>query len=644
MYIVLERLIVVVKSPFNSPVDRTVSTLPVVTHPAENHAPSDSSEIIFYYMAVVRKRLISIITLTVAVFFLANILVAKLEPVYRASATLLIDFNTQFSGSNDVMGVTSSFSREALNTQLEILNSRSLFLQTAKSLNFKAQSQPAPHEKEPWFQWRSFMPEVVLDLIALLPKPTVSYSIQQDPKFNDLITSNALVARIRGGINISLVRGTHLVKIQYQSTDPALAAKVPNALSENFILNSKVSRSEMSEKTTDWLTERLMELRKQLQESEAKVQQFREESKLEESQGFQGIDSQQLETISSKLISLRGELIEKENLRRMVDSAQKRSFAAILAIPEIKNDPTVRDLVAQAAEMSQKMSVLKGRYGPKHPNMIQAVTQSGSIQNSLRRQVNNVIQSIRNEYKATRANKDSMEDQYNTIKQKLKGVGRTTAVFNDLIRDRDANRNLYDVFLAKYKETSVAGEQSIADVQAVNARIIDPAVMSLSPFKPNKKRIIMGVVIATFIFGCILAVLVEQLDNTLKHSDDVVKLLQFPILAALPVVDDKLWKTESKKLGVFFMEQYNLRFAEAVRSMRTSINLSEVNSRHDIIVVTSTVPKEGKSTVALNLAIAMSSLEKVLLIDADLRRPSIASLMGIKKNSPGLAELLNNMS
>lgn len=192
----------------------------------------------------------------------------------------------------------------------------------------------------------------------------------------------------------------------------------------------------------------------------------------------------------------------------------------------------------------------------------------------------------------------------------------------------DSNRALYDTFLTRLKETAAT-----SDLDSANARIVDRATVPTVPVKPKKALI---VVLATFLAGLVgvgLVLLLEALNNTFKSTDEIESTLNLPVLGILPLIK----KADRKQIANLFTDNTDKSFSESIRTIRTSVVLSAMDEPHKILVVTSAMPGEGKSTVAANLAFALGQMEKVLLIDADMRRPTLAKNFGFAVGTPGLA-------
>ena len=262
-------------------------------------------------------------------------------------------------------------------------------------------------------------------------------------------------------------------------------------------------------------------------------------------------------------------------------------------------------LTSKMVDARARYSELRKRYGSLHPKLIAARSELKAAQRELA-----------------------------AGKARIQIIGRKSVKLREYQRQVDSNRALYDTFLSHLKEAS----QSV-DLHATNARIVDPAVPPVKPFKPKKGLILALAFFASLMLGVLLAFLYEALDKTIKSSEDIEEKLGLPLLGVLPLF--KGGRKNGQQQVVSSLDQHGTSYAEAVRTIRTGLVLSNLDNPHKVILVTSSVPGEGKSTVSINLAMAMGKMERVLLLGADLRRPSLGRALGLDKNNRvGLIDIL----
>ena len=246
-----------------------------------------------------------------------------------------------------------------------------------------------------------------------------------------------------------------------------------------------------------------------------------------------------------------------------------------------------------------------------------------------------VAESIKNRYEAAKSEEAAIVAALNRARQQYQNVGRKESTLNSLQQAVDTNRQLYELFYKRLTETSATG-----DLASAQARIVEPAVVPRVPAKPKKGRIVSIAVLLTLLLGVGAAFLLASLDATIKSSADVEEKLKRPLLGMVPLLKDEALRAVSTLRKNDEAREVDPRFAEAMRTIRTAISLDSLDKPHKIILITSSIGDEGKSIVALNLAIAFARTEKTLLLDADMRRPSVRKMLGLRRDVPGLSELL----
>ena len=426
------------------------------------------------------------------------------------------------------------------------------------------------------------------------------------------------------------IGGTQLVNIEFSAQDPQLAADMANAFADAYIESHLEAKLEVTQKASSWLSERLGDLRQNLRESEQALQDFREREKLVDTGDVRSIDVAELEQLTQSLVEVTRTKADARTLYRQTSSGDL-PLERLLALPTISTNSVVQGLIKSRASASRRVSELSKRYGRKHPRMLAAVSDVAQIEKELEVQVKNVASGLEVNYQAARETEQSLRQKIAEVKRRLQGVNRKEFELRELEREVEANRQVYEVFLNRGKETSEAG-----NLEAVNARVIDEAIPADYPIKPRKKKIVMIAVLFSGIFAAAVVLLLDWLDNTIKTPEDVEERLHVPLLGHLPL--DKGNKEETPFLGFLSEEKWN--FAEAVRTIRTSFILSGLDKPAKVSVITSSVPNEGKSTVSLCLAQALGQMEKVVLVDADMRRPSIGKALDISLLTPGLSNLI----
>jgi len=303
------------------------------------------------------------------------------------------------------------------------------------------------------------------------------------------------------------------------------------------------------------------------------------------------------------------------------------------SIPAVLKNPLVQHMREQEGDAEKRLSDAAKRYGPEHPKMIQARAELDAARENTRRQIDAVVTGLSKEYEVAKANEAAVASALAQSKSDIQSLNRKDFQLGILERDVQQNRNLYEMFVNRLKETSAAG-----DLQTTIARVVDPATIPATPYAPRKTDIVATTAFITLILGAILALLLDRLSNTINSTTDVETRLGMSVLGVLQKIKGVPKKGFVSELAFFTDSQST--FSEAVRTVRTSILMSALDDPHKVVVITSSVPEEGKTTLSFNLSCALGQVKKVLLVDGDLRRPKIAKLVGRDLRAPGLADLV----
>lgn len=365
--------------------------------------------------------------------------------------------------------------------------------------------------------------------------------------------------------------------------------------------------------------------------AESQLQAFREQENLVDIDGVVTISAAELAATSNRMVDARSSRAEAESLYRQVQSMKSGGWRKLATVSAVLGDPLIQQFKANEARAKSKVDELSKRYGARHPAMEAAQTELSAAEASLRGQVEQVVAAIERNYRLAVANERSLRSSVNENREQIQDISRKEFQLREYQREVDSNRALYDTFLTRLKETAAT-----SDLESINARVVDSATVPSQPIKPRKALIVLLVSFIAGLLGVALSVLLEVLNNTFKSTEDVESKLNEPVLGILPLVK----KMQRKDIARLYKTDRDKGFSESIRTIRTSLVLSDLKTPHKIIVVTSSLPDEGKSIVATNLAIALGQMEKVLLIDADMRRPALAKNFDFAVGTPGLANVI----
>ncbi|WP_351078419.1 polysaccharide biosynthesis tyrosine autokinase [Shewanella sp. CAL98-MNA-CIBAN-0140] len=565
-----------------------------------------------------------IFTFALLVTALTVFVVYSMTPIYKASSMLLIESEQAKAIKIDEVYGINSGQQEYYLTQFEIIKSRSIAERVFNHLDLI--NHPVFNQPPSWFA------ELKSQLISKLNFIPQEFAIV-DRQINQDIAKHLLINTFAQNISISPVRKTQIVKISYENSDPQLAAQVANAVGDTYIISQLEAKMGMTQKANVWLGGRLEDLRLNLDKSEYKLELFKVENGLIDVEGVTALDAKELERLSDEITVARSRKAEADSFMAVVRRYGATDISRLESLPEVTSHQSVQNVKREVVLVERKVSELQQVYGPKHPKMIAAQAELTAVQQNLLKQVSRLVQGIEDEAQTAVQNLRALEAQFSQAKGAYQNLSTKDTDYQRLLREVDTNRQLFDSFLARQKETEVT-----SDFDSPVARFTDRAVVPLIPEKPKKKVIIILAFIASLGFSMVLVLLLDTLNDTIKTSDDVEKLLSQRALGYVPKAKRG---TSYDDINFAFYNPKLRLHAEAVRTIRTSMSLMAMGSELSTIEVTSSTPNEGKTSTSMNIAFAYATMEKVLIIDADLRKASLGMRFGLATYQPGLANVLS---
>ena len=590
---------------------------------AEQHQqPQPAEEVIDLrkYFSVINRSKWRILLLATLIAILSAFIVLNMKQVFSAKATLLIEAQQAKAVKIEEVYGMNSAQQEYYLTQFEILKSRTIAETVISRLKLAEHPDYAPKES---------ITDVIKGWLPFLPSAA---NEQKSAEQVGLERREKLLAKFIENLTVEPVRKTQLVNIYFESHDPKLAADVANAIGETYIDSQLEAKMGITQKANTWLGGRLGELRQRLDDSEKAMQEFRLREGLIDVAGVRSLGSQELERLGVELTAARSKKAQVDSFIRVIAQYGKNNVDKLESLPEITAHPSVQNVKKEVVTAERKVSELSKTYGPKHPKLLAVKSELATVQENLREQIRKLIAGIENESQTEGQNLASLEAEMARAKGQYQDVSGKEAEYQRLQREVETNRQLFDTFMSRQKETEVAG-----NFDSAIARFTDRAISATEPIKPKRKLIVILAFVAALGFGVVVAFVMESLNDTIKTTQDVETVLQQRSLGIIPKLMEK--KTLSEFNRTFF-DTENRPFSEAVRSIRTSLALLALDRPLQLLVVTSSVPEEGKSTVSSNLSFAFAQLESVLLIDADMRKPTIAKRFALPAFQPGLANYL----
>jgi capsular exopolysaccharide synthesis family protein len=596
------------------------------------YTDTDDSIDLRQYILILRKYRWFILLTTAALTAAAAYIVSEMTPIYRATSTLLIETQqTMPMNLDELIGIDTTKS-EYYQTQFEVLKSRKLAKRVLEEMNL--------YEHREWYREDDKLLVNSTPVISSAPSTTTlensAFSAQMETMEAEPIERQMAVNRFMKRVSITPIKNTKLVRIGFESDDPVLAARIANKIADTYILSYMDSRMEMSEKATSWLASRLTELKIKLEESQNKLLNYKEsEGLVDYGGGVNVLTEQEIGIITSKLLDAEANMAQAKILYDEVAKTKEQGTSALLGLPAIDSNEMVRRFKIDLQEAQFNLDELKNRYGDKHPKVIDATSRRNTARSNLNSQILNITDTIEKDYTLAQQSVESLQNTLKDGKQEAIVVGRSRIELMHLEREVELNQKLYDTFYTRIREVDEAENMS-----TTNAQIAEYAEAPIAPVKPHKLLIVLLSLLLSMGAAIAIAIMRESMNETVSSAEDVEKILKTKMLGIIPLVSKKIIKKHGKNALVpGTITEDRGAFTESIRTIRTSVCLNELAEPHSVIMVTSALPGEGKSTLASHLAHSLSQVERVLLIECDMRRPSLHRAFDFE-NTLGLAQLL----
>jgi len=578
---------------------------------------------LYDYLLILRKHQWLIIFFLLAVVTIVTIATFRMQPVYVATSRIELDRENAnilpFPGSDsyDVMADLDNY----IETQSKILTSETLALETIRSNGLSARpefsSPNGPSEA------------VAIGSLANQKRP---------PELGEFL----------GNLKVKRVPSSRLMDVSFESTDPQLAARIVNAHISSYIEQNFRSKYEATTRASTWLTDQLTELKIRVQKAEDARIAYERKNQIWTLDDKQNITSQRLGDINKQLTEAQSERMKKESLYQFAKSGN------LDAVPQVQGNPVLADLFKKRAEVSNEYTDALNQYGPNFPKVQRLQAQLKEVDQSIEKGKKRILDALESDYREAQQRESLLTQALDQQKTESNQMAEKLVEYNILKRDAEANKTLYEGLMTKLKETAIS-----QGLRSSNIRIVDPAMIPSTPARPAKTRNIALAVLVGLVGGIGLALMREYLDNTVKTPDDVETLSQLPSLAVVPQftrpsgsgkhkgpLRDFSSNGHGKRVELVAHHFPKSQMSEAFRALRTSLLLSQANHPPQVILVTSALPREGKTTAAANLAVTLAQLgDSTVLVDADLRKPGVGRLLNLAGGKyAGLSSYLAGVS
>ncbi len=548
----------------------------------------------FYkYLRIAIKHRWLIVGTTLTALLLAAVLTFLMTPIFRSTTSIQIDREAMnVTGNDGLQPKEGNTGLEFYQTQYELLASRSLAERVVSTLNLAADEGLTTDNSPSLFG--------TLKQLVLGAEPTQEKEVTLEEK------TNKVVERVLRSLSIAPVRGSRVVKVSIDHTNPELAQRMANGYAEVFIADNLDRRYDASSYARKFLEERIQQLKVRLEDSERQLVKYAEDQgiiNLEDNKTLAGTD---LEAINVKLAEARNDRLKMELLWKQAQQTNGLGLQQILDSDAIKANRKLRTELA--AEYQQKLGIFK----PAFPAMVQLRNQIKELDRQVESEVQSIKDSIESQYEAAKGQEEDLLSQLEQTKTEVVDQRGRSIQYNILQREVDTNRTLYDGLLQRYKEIGVSGA-----VGTNNISIVDKATLPEFPRSPNLIRNLAIAFVLGLLGGVLAALGLDYLDDTFKSPEEIEQQLGMSVIGIVPkprpgtTIDEEMFEPRSGA-------------AEAIRSLRTGLQFATSDGLPRTMVVTSSKPSEGKTTTTIALAKSLADLGmNVLLIDGDLRNASI---------------------
>jgi capsular exopolysaccharide synthesis family protein len=588
-----------------------------------------------------RKKLI--IAITVFVSVIGYIQVNEIKNIYSATSTMMINVpDPQVVDIETVLSAKNSYGD--VSTEIEVLRSRMLAAKVIERLGLLNDPEFNPWLREPEESFFDFMrylnpktwipapwKQAVKEALGMETVRAVSAPLSEQEAEELLQQRKVSIATsiLLGKINVQAIDYGDVINITVSSLNPKMAARIANDIPEAYIVDQLEAKFEATEKANAWLTERLRDLEEKVVNSERAVEIYRDEQGLGEDSGPSLLDAQVSE-LNSQLIIARSQLAEidarRVQLRRLLEAGSQ----GVETASEVMSSTLVQELRSQEAQALSRASELALEYGPKHPRMLQVQAEVIEIRKRIEDEVAHIIVGLDQEAEFARARVASLQDDLGQARGESSLQNKEEIQLRALEREAAANRALYETFLNRFKETS-----STEGLESSDARVISKAEVPGGPSYPNRNKMLQNYILLGFFGACGLVLAMRLLNPGMMSPEQVQHVLKEFVIGLIPLTPGKVTPHE------YVLEKPNSGLVEALNSLKFALALSDPDHPVKAVQVTSSVPEEGKTTLAIALArVLAASGKKVLLVDGDLRRSSIGKKLNLREKHKGLSDIV----
>ncbi|HSC36144.1 MAG TPA: polysaccharide biosynthesis tyrosine autokinase [Thermodesulfobacteriota bacterium] len=598
--------------------------------------PVDEESPIHRYLDVVLRRKKIIIAFFAIVLVSTLISTLMTVPEYKATAKLEISLENPKVVNFDQVVELETKSEEFYETQYLLLKSKSLAKLVVEKLNLAERQELEGKNKKPniiskaMSSVKGLIRSTLGGIKKMIVRPVNTGNSASEAAIAEVSKQDGLINGFLGGLTIDPVGNSRLVEVNYVSNDRKFAADAVNTLADTFIewiLNRKLDATKQGR---DFLRKQILEAQANLEQSEEKLNEFAKSNDIVSLDEKMNITYHTFSELNDALAKSETSRLEKESLYKHVMDGN------IESLPLIMNDPYIQSLKGEHARANSEYSQLSATFKSGYPKVKELGARVAELQRKINEAQTSIASSIKSDYEAALKKEETLRESYQKQKTLASALNDKSIQYNILKREVESNETIYNTLLQRLKETEVSSA-----IKASSIQVVDYAQIPVIPFKPNVTLNLLFACIVGLGGGVLMAFFLEFFDNTVKTSEEVRDKLRLPVLGG--VFESNPADSLGSPVEKSFLLDPRSHIAESFRTIRTSLLLSTPGKPPRTILITSCFPAEGKTTVSINLASSFAQAgSKVLLLEADLRRPRIGTVLG--NNGNGLSSYLTGNS
>lgn len=592
------------------------------------------------YLKVFKKYRWLVITASLVGAILAAAISFQTTPVYRASAQILIERAPPQLVNIPEISATQSGGEDYYPTQYGILKSRSMAKEVVTKLDLQAHPEFTGTSKDKSSSLTGVLAPA-MGLSRRLLEQVGLRSVSRDPQTRQWSTATGegrerrIIDALLGRMSVEPVRNSRLVKISFDGHDPALAMQVANSLAETYMTRTVELKFSAAQIALQWLRDRVAEERKKIEHAEHALEVFRERENIMSPEGDEQILVRKLGTLNDTFVQMRVRRMEMETQGQILQRVAKDPKLAD-AFPLVMQNQFLQTLKANHAALESDVTVLSERYGLKHPSLQEKELRLNNLKGSLNLGIEQVRQSVDLQSQIARVMEEFIRNLIEETKREVFKFNSIAVRYAVLKREIETQKEIYNLLVRRLHETGVTEQ-----VRLGNVTMIDPAEVPTVPVKPQKTKNTLIGLLAGAGLGLAVAFGLSALDTTIRTPDDLEQGLNLPFLGA--VIQFQVRRGASGKQELIVLERPHSAAAEGIRNVRTNVMLARPEFPSKALLVTSVAPLEGKTFLCTNLAVVLAQAgRKVLLVDADMRKPRVHKIFEDSGDGPGLPEILRD--